>query len=90
MNIVVNLNKQLDGYTFSLSPLERARIKERFPNVHPVASIFVNFEVKGDFEEKFGSIKKYLFPFLIGVDEKIAAEMDIELVDTATQQKIVA
>lgn len=90
MNIVVNLNKQLEGYTFSLSPLERARIKENFPNANPVSSIYVTFELKGDFEEKFGSIKKYLFPFLLGIDEKTASEMDIELVDSATRQKVEA
>ncbi|MCO6479209.1 MAG: hypothetical protein J5I94_21420 [Phaeodactylibacter sp.] len=90
MNIVVNLNKQLEGYTFSLSPRERARIKEKFPDANPVASIFVNFDVKGDFEEKFGSIKKYLFPFLSGLDEQTASELEVELVDSATQQKVEA
>ncbi|MHB1685841.1 MAG: hypothetical protein ACYCVH_00450 [Ignavibacteriaceae bacterium] len=39
--IRINVNKQMDGYTFSIAPSIRQMIKNWFPNSHPANNIFV-------------------------------------------------
>ncbi len=36
-----NVNKQMDGYSFSISPSIREIINRHIPNAHPVNNIFV-------------------------------------------------
>lgn len=37
--IKINVNKQMDGYTFSITPSIRQHIKRLFPNAHPANNI---------------------------------------------------
>ena len=48
--IKISVNKQMDGYTFSITPSIRELIKSWFPNAHPANYIFVGFDTKSDFE----------------------------------------
>ena len=48
--IKINVNKQLDGYSFSIAPSIRDFIKNLFPNAHPANNIFVGYDTKSDFE----------------------------------------
>jgi hypothetical protein len=45
-SIKINVNKQLDGYSFSISPTIRNLIKTLFPNAHPANNILVAYDTK--------------------------------------------
>jgi len=48
--IRISVNKQMDGYTFSIAPSVIQLIKSWFPDSHPVNNIFVAYETNSDFE----------------------------------------
>jgi len=84
--IKINVNKQMDGYTFSITPSIRNIIKVLFPNAHPANNIFVAYDTKSDFEMYYGKLEKYIFPALLGVDNDNDLKQihEIQFVDTHT------
>ncbi|MEJ7683927.1 MAG: hypothetical protein WKG06_39935 [Segetibacter sp.] len=84
--IRINVNKQLDGYTFSTTPFIRELIKKLFPDSHPANNIFIAYDTKSDFELYVGNLENYIFPVLLGIDNKMDLEKikQIEYVDTQT------
>ncbi len=68
--IKINVNKQMDGYTFSIAPSVRDLIKGWFPNVHPANNIFVSYDIKSDFEVYYGKLETYIYPALLGVENQ--------------------
>lgn len=72
--IRIHVNKQMDGYTFSLLPSMRERIKKEFPNSNPANNIFIAYDTKSDFELYVGTLENYIYPALLGIDNK----MDLE------------
>ena len=71
MNTVkISVNKQLDGYTFSISPSIRSFIREKFPDARPANNIFVGYDTKSDFEHYVDRLENYIYPVLLGVDSK--------------------
>jgi len=85
--IRISVNKQMDGYTFSIAPSIRQLIKSWFPNSHPANNIFVAYDTKSDFELYYSKLESHIYPALLGVDnqsdlkEKVGK---IEFVDTQT------
>jgi hypothetical protein len=84
--IKISVNKQMDGYTFSLSPTIRNYIKQIVPNSHPANNIFVSYDTKSDFELFQGKLESYVFPVLLGLEDKndIKKFNDIIFTDTIT------
>lgn len=84
--IKINVNKQMDGYSFSITPSIRDFIKRLFPDAHPANNIFVGYDTKSDFEIYYGRLENYIFPALLGVDnENDLKKIDeIQFVDTQT------
>ena len=68
--IRINVNKQMDGYTFSIALSIRQLIKSWFPNAHPVINIFVAYDIKSDFEVYYGKLESYIYPALLGIDNQ--------------------
>ncbi len=68
--IKINVSKQIDGYTFSIGPSLRQLIKTWFPNSHPANNIFVGYDTKSDFEVYYGRLESYIYPALLGVENK--------------------
>ena len=68
--IKINVNKQMDGYTFSISPSLRQLIKTWFPNSHSANNIFVAYDTKSDFEVYYGKLEHYIYPALLGIDNQ--------------------
>jgi len=68
MEIKINVNKQMDGYTFSITPSIRQLIKSWFPDSHPANNIFVAYDTKSDFELYYSKLENYIYPALLGVD----------------------
>jgi len=85
MNAIrINVNKQMDGYSFSITPSIREIIKKLFPNAHPANNIFVGYDTRSDFETYYGKLENHIFPALLGVDnESVLKKIDeIQFVDT--------
>jgi len=85
--IKINVNKQMDGYTFSIIPSIRQLIKSQFPNAHPANYIFVAYDTKSDFEIYYGKLENYICPALLGVDSQNDINRivnEIQFIDTQT------
>ena len=65
--IRINVNKQMDGYTFSIAPSLRQLIKSWFPDSHPANNIFVGYDTQSDFELYIGKLESSIYPPLLGV-----------------------
>ena len=80
--IKINVNKQMDGYTFSLLPSVRQLIKSWSPNFHPANAIFVAYDIKSDYKYNYG-----IYTTLLGIDNQndlIEKVNEILFVDTKT------
>lgn len=85
--IRISVNKQMDGYTFSIAPSIRQLIKSWFPDAHPANNIFVAYDTKSNFELYYGKLENYIYPALLGVDNQsdLNKKVDeIQFVDTQT------
>lgn len=86
-SIKISVNKQMDGYTFSIAPSIRQLIKSWFPDAHPANTIFVNYDIKSDFELHYGNLERYIYPALLGIDnqKELNQKIDeIQFIDTQT------
>src|SRR6218665_2975050 len=84
--IKINVNKQMDGYSFSITPSIRNFIKKLFPNAHPANNIFVGYDTKSNFEIYIGKLENHIYPALLGVDKKEDLRQfgEIQFIDTQT------
>jgi len=85
--IRISVNKQMDGYTFSIAPSIRQLIKSWFPNSHPANNIFVAYDTKSDFELYYGKLERFIYPALLGIDNQSDLNKKVEeilFVDTQT------
>lgn len=88
--IKINVNKQMDGYSFSITPTIRSFIKKLFPNAHPANNIFVGYDTKSDFEIYAGTLESYIYPALLGIDNEndLNKLNEIQFIDTQTGKVI--
>lgn len=87
MNAIrILVNKQMDGYSFSITPTIRDFIKKLFPNAHPANNIFVGYDTKSDFEVYAGKLESHIYPALLGVDNESDLNQlgEIQFIDTQT------
>ena len=72
-NLIIDVGKQLDGFTFRLNPKSRIKLEERFPEIRPVSSVFVSYDT--DEEKDFGmlpeSVWKYVALMLSGFSDSL-------------------
>ena len=68
--VEIKVSKQMDGYNFSLNPLEEKALKEAFPDAKPLDGIFVAFDKKGNVELLYDRVSKYIFPALVGIESR--------------------
>jgi hypothetical protein len=66
--IKINVNKQMDGYAFSIAPSIRNLIKSWYPDAHPANNIFVTYDTQSDFELYYGKLERFIYPALLGID----------------------
>ena len=85
--IKINVNKQMDGYSFSISPTTREYIKHLFPDAQPATNIFVGYDTKSDFETYVSKLENNIYPALLGVyNERDLNELgEILFIDTQTK-----
>ncbi len=85
--IKINVNKQLDGFNFSIAPSIRELIRSLFPNAHPANNIFVGYDIKSGFEDDYEKIEPFIYPALLGVESQSELKRKIKkilFVDTQT------
>ncbi len=84
------MNRKSYGVIFSLTLATIRAIKEVFPEAKPVAKIFVRYESNADFNFYHGSIERFVFPALIGMDtEQGLSKIDnIIFMDPITKEVI--
>lgn len=61
----IYVNKQMDGYSFSLLPSSREQIRTLYPDAIPANGIFVAYDIKSDFESSIGKLENYIYPALL-------------------------
>ena len=85
-SLKISVNKQLDGYSFSIAPSIRLFIKQLFPNAHPANNIFVAYDTKSNFDLYYSKLESYIFPALLGIDSNndLNSIDEIEFIDTHT------
>lgn len=84
--IKINVNRQMDGYSFSITPSIRDFIRKLFPNAHPANNIFVGYDTKSVFEINVGKLESHIYPALLGVDNQNDLNQfdEIQFIDTQT------
>ena len=89
--IKIDVNKQMDGYSFSLMPSVRILIKTLFPGSNPANGIFVAYDTKSDFENYIVNLENYIYPALLGINESDDLKKKVDkiiFVDTHTGQEM--
>lgn len=84
--IKVNVNKTMDGLTFSLLPSLRDLIRKNVPGAMPVNSIFVSYDVKNNFDAYFDNLQKHILPALLGMDSEQIKKQNVQFIDTQTKK----
>ncbi|MEM7531515.1 MAG: hypothetical protein AAF639_05025 [Chloroflexota bacterium] len=62
-SIVIDMGKQLEGYTFRLHPLSRQWLQKQYPTTKPVKSIFISFDTRG----KMDDIQSLMWPQILAL-----------------------
>ncbi len=89
--IQINVSRQMNGITYSLTPSIRSLIKKLFPRALPANTIFVAYDVKSNFEQQCGEVSEHIYPALFGVATEADLKKkigEVEFVDTATGKVI--
>ncbi len=87
LNIIVN--KDLDGYTFTLSSLSKELILSRFKDARPIRNISVGYDVKESFEMIYGKIEKYILPTLTDLTKEQLDQLGEIFFRDASTNKII-
>ena len=74
--LLVNVGKQMQGYTFRLQPLSRRWIVDQFPDAPRVASVFISVDTKKDFSTVHPNIMTQVFTLLTGLDQEELKTLD--------------
>jgi hypothetical protein len=64
--IQIQYGVQGNGMTFLIDYSDYHTIKLLFPNAQPAKRIFVEYDMKTDFEHNHAHLEKYVFPALLG------------------------
>jgi hypothetical protein len=87
--ITILLNKDLDGYTFSLTPQSNEIILSKFKDARPVRNVFVGYDVKANFELYHGKIKEHIIPALTDLTlDQINQLGGAKIIDIKTNHEI--
>jgi hypothetical protein len=62
---------QGNGITFMLGLSDYKAIKLRFPKAQPAKRIFIEYDMKTDFESNHAHLEKYVFPALLGFPNEV-------------------
>ena len=85
--VIIYVNRQLDGVTFSLDPLSRKQLYAAEPNKRPSASIYIGYDPRTTFETYHKQVEPTILPALLGMNEQEIQELgEIDFVDVKTNE----
>ncbi len=86
--IRIRVNKQTDGFTFSLLPLDKKNVTEAIPSAYPADLIFIAFQMQSDFKQYYPRLENHVLPMLLGVENKEDLEKldEVLFIDTFTKE----
>jgi len=67
--IVIDMGKQLQGYTFRLNPLSQIELNELYPDTHSVSSVFISFDSRKKMEGLPALMWPQILTLLTGLSE---------------------
>lgn len=86
--IRIRVNKQTDGFTFSLLPLDKKNVTEAIPSAYPADLVFIAFQMQSDFKQYYQRLENHVLPALLGVENKEDLEKlaEVLFIDTFTKE----
>jgi hypothetical protein len=69
------IGKQLNGLTFRIHPIDKIVVKKLFPLAQLPEGIFVEYDIRSNFERYHPQLEKYIFPALLGLEQ----DMDLKI-----------
>lgn len=89
MEVIINVNKQMGGYTFNIPPLSRKNFKEKYPNAQLVSTIYIESGMNPiNFENFFGPLKNKIVSMMLGLSEEDLKSIEAKFIDIRTEQRI--
>lgn len=87
--LIVQVSKDLDGYTFSLPPQSVEVILEKKPDANPIRNIFISYNTHDDFEKLKGKLEQYILPALTDLSEDELEKIRVKVfVDSISKREI--
>ncbi len=68
-DIVIDVGRQLDGFTFRLNPESRIKMREEFPDMSPASGVFISYENRQNFEKIGKAVWKHVAMLLTGLSD---------------------
>ncbi len=87
MEVIINVNKQMGGYTFGLIPESKWAIEEVY-GVTTSPNIFVAYDVKTNFKQYHAAISKHIIPFMLGLDSEQLSKVTARLINVQTKEEL--
>ena len=72
--LLIDVNRQIGGFNFSLSPQTRRLLTEYFPEAAPLTHVFVSLDAKQEFSTFQSRIEKHILPFLTGLEIEVLSQ----------------
>ena len=87
--IIIDVGRQLDGYTFRLHPRSKAELQKKFPGRHLLTSIYTSYERRYDFESIHGSALPHVAMVLTSLSEDQLEELGgVVFVDPVSEEEL--
>jgi hypothetical protein len=81
--IQIWVTKDLDGFTFSLTPASKEIILSKFKNARPLRSVFIGYDVMQNFEMIHGKLQKHIIPTLTDLSSSEIEQIgEIQFIDS--------
>jgi hypothetical protein len=89
--LVIYVNNQSEGRTYSLHPISKQELVQKFPNAKPAGQLYATYEKEQAFQIQHGDILK---PFVQGITNLTDLELlrlgRVEFIDSHTNQILIS
>ncbi len=87
--LLINVGKQLEGYTFRLQPKSRLWLGQQYPVAPRVASVFISADTKQELTNLHPQILHQVFTLLTGLPKEQLNTFDgLTVIDPQTGQAL--
>lgn len=87
--LLINVGKQFEGYTFRLQPKSRLWLGKQFPDAPRVSTVFISADTKQDVTHVHDQILSQVFTLLTGLSKEELKNLGgLAIFDPQTNQEI--